>query len=128
VLYESPHRIRETLHDLALACGGTRECVLCRELTKKFETILRGTLGDLDANSSESEIRGEFTLVLEPGHAQSITPVFPSLEKEISRLRGMDLPVKTVAAILAQYVGLSKSEVYDIILKFENAKGEFQGE
>lgn len=122
VLYESPHRIRETLHDLAQACGGTRECVLCRELTKKFETIFRGSLGDLDTNSSESEIRGEFTLVLEPARAQAITPVFPALEKEISRLRAMDLPVKTVAAILAPYSGLSKSEVYEIILKFEKSR------
>lgn len=128
VLYESPHRIRETLHDLAISCGGTRECVVCRELTKKFETVLWGALGDLDENSSESEIRGEFTLVLAPAPARTITPVFPALEKEILRLRGMDLPVKTVAAILAPYAGISKSEVYEIILKFEKSEGKFQGE
>ena len=119
VLYESPHRIRETLHDLAQILGNDRECVLCREITKKFETITRGTLGDLDANSSESEIRGEFTLVLSPGLPAGEKPVFPALEKEISRLRSLDLPVKTVAAILSPYTGLSKSELYEIILKFE---------
>jgi len=119
VLYESPHRIRETLHDLALILGNDRECVLCREITKKFETITRGTLGDLDANSSESEIRGEFTLVLGPGHRTGEKPEFPALENEIMRLRSLDLPVKTVATILAPYAGMSKSEVYEIILKFE---------
>ncbi|MBU1242774.1 16S rRNA (cytidine(1402)-2'-O)-methyltransferase [Myxococcota bacterium] len=119
VLYESPHRIRETLHDLALILGNDRECVLCREITKKFETITRGTLGDLDANSSESEIRGEFTLVLGPGRRTGEKPEFPALENEITRLRSLDLPVKTVATILAPYAGMSKSEVYEIILKFE---------
>jgi len=119
VLYESPHRIRETLHDLATILGNDRECVLCREITKKFETITRGTLGDLDANSSESEIRGEFTLVLGPGRRTGEKPEFPALENEISRLRSLDLPVKTVATILAPYAGMSKSEVYEIILKFE---------
>ncbi len=119
VLYESPHRIRETLHDLAQILGTDRECVLCREITKKFETIVAGTLGDLDANSSESEIRGEFTLVIAPGAPAVEKPVFPALENEIFRLRSMDLPVKTVASILAPYAGMSKSEVYEIILKIE---------
>ncbi|PKN45387.1 MAG: 16S rRNA (cytidine(1402)-2'-O)-methyltransferase [Deltaproteobacteria bacterium HGW-Deltaproteobacteria-17] len=119
VLYESPHRIRETLHDLARILGNDRECVLCREITKKFETITRGTLGDLDANSSESEIRGEFTLVLAPGRRTGEKPEFPALENEIIRLRSLDLPVKTVATILAPYAGMTKSEVYEIILKIE---------
>ncbi len=128
VLYESPHRIRETLHDLAEACGGSRECVLCRELTKKFETIRCAPLGDLDRDSSESEIRGEFTLVLAPAPRQAEKPQFPALEKEISRLRELGLPVKTVAAVLAPYAGISRSEVYDIILKFEKDQGKLQGE
>ncbi len=128
VLYESPHRIRETLSDLAEVLGTQRRCVICREISKKFETISHGSLGALRDNSSESEIRGEFTLVLEPVPPPPSTMKFPSIEREIARLRSLDLPVRTVAAILAPWTGKTKSEVYEIILDFEKKHMELQGE
>jgi len=128
VLYESPHRLRQTLSDLALTLGNERKCVLCREWTKRFETILDGTLGEMDRNSSKIEIRGEITLVIEPAPKQRETLDIHLMEKEISRLRAMNLSVRTVAEVLSPWVGVSKSQLYEIILKFEKEKEKLQGE
>ncbi|NMD72176.1 16S rRNA (cytidine(1402)-2'-O)-methyltransferase [Bacillus sp. DNRA2] len=64
LLYESPHRLKETLQ-LLLEVLGNREIVLCRELTKKFEEFIRGTIEEAIAWSNKDEIRGEFCLVIE---------------------------------------------------------------
>ena len=64
LFYEAPHRIKETLKDMELTLGN-RRIVLARELTKKFEEFLRGTLTEAVAWSQSEEIRGEFCIVLE---------------------------------------------------------------
>ncbi|MFA1740573.1 16S rRNA (cytidine(1402)-2'-O)-methyltransferase [Lysinibacillus fusiformis] len=64
LLYEAPHRLKETLKDME-AILGNRRIVLARELTKKFEEFLRGTLAEAIEWSQTEEIRGEFCLVLE---------------------------------------------------------------
>jgi 16S rRNA (cytidine1402-2'-O)-methyltransferase len=60
VLYEAPHRIARTLADLATACGDDRPAAVCRELTKLYEEVVRGTLGDIEIG----EPRGEYVIVL----------------------------------------------------------------
>ncbi|OIK08786.1 16S rRNA (cytidine(1402)-2'-O)-methyltransferase [Bacillus sp. MUM 13] len=64
IIYESPHRLKETLKSM-LGILGNRKIVLCRELTKKFEEFIRGTIEEALAWAEESEIRGEFCLVIE---------------------------------------------------------------
>lgn len=64
VFYEAPHRIKETLKDLELMFGN-RRITLARELTKKFEEFLRGTIEEAITWANESEIRGEFCIVIE---------------------------------------------------------------
>ncbi|NKE07842.1 16S rRNA (cytidine(1402)-2'-O)-methyltransferase [Mesobacillus selenatarsenatis] len=64
VLYESPHRLKETL-SLMLVGLGDRKIVLCRELTKKYEEFLRGTISEALAWAEAEEVRGEFVLVIE---------------------------------------------------------------
>ncbi|MEW8971052.1 MAG: 16S rRNA (cytidine(1402)-2'-O)-methyltransferase [Mesobacillus sp.] len=64
VLYESPHRLKETLL-LMLDGLGDRKIVLCREMTKKYEEFLRGTIAEALAWAESEEIRGEFVLVIE---------------------------------------------------------------
>ena len=60
VLYEAPHRIQRTLADLRAACGDDRPVAVCRELTKLYEEVVRGTLGDVAID----EPRGEYVIVL----------------------------------------------------------------
>jgi len=63
ILYEAPHRLLRTLTDL-LTFLGEREIAVCRELTKKFEEISRGTLSELISEFSHRKILGEFVLII----------------------------------------------------------------
>lgn len=60
VLYEAPHRIARTLEDLRHACGDDRQVAVCRELTKLYEEVIRGTLAEIEIG----EPRGEYVIVL----------------------------------------------------------------
>ncbi len=64
ILYESPHRFGKTLHDIAEILGD-RRLVVARELTKKFEEILRGTPGEIRESLGERKIRGELVILVE---------------------------------------------------------------
>jgi 16S rRNA (cytidine1402-2'-O)-methyltransferase len=64
ILYESPHRLKETLKELHLALGN-RQIVICRELTKKFEEFIRGSLEEVLEWAETGEIRGEFCVMVE---------------------------------------------------------------
>jgi len=70
IFYESPHRLRETLVLMAEILGKYRNIVLCRELTKKFEEFIRGNLSEAVTWVENSEIRGEFCLIVEGGDGQ----------------------------------------------------------
>ncbi|MFA6422924.1 MAG: 16S rRNA (cytidine(1402)-2'-O)-methyltransferase [Patescibacteria group bacterium] len=64
VFYESPHRVIKTLEDLAMYFSAERPIVICRELTKQFEEIFRGTIEEAQKYFNESKIRGEFVFVV----------------------------------------------------------------
>ena len=70
VLYESPHRLLRLLEELVLYLGAERSMVIARELTKRFEEVIRGTASTLLATFRERAVRGEFTLVV-AGSSQS---------------------------------------------------------
>lgn len=71
LLYESPHRLKETLQSISDVLGN-RKIVLCRELTKKFEEFLRGSVNDAIEWSINEEIRGEFVIVLEGASEEEV--------------------------------------------------------
>ena len=73
VLYESPHRLLRTLNDL-LKYFGDREIAIARELTKKFEEIVRGKISFAIQHFTKNKIRGEFVLVVEGLAATSASP------------------------------------------------------
>jgi 16S rRNA (cytidine1402-2'-O)-methyltransferase len=122
VLFEAPHRLADALADMAAVLGPTRRAVVCRELTKTYEEVVRGTLPELVAWASGG-VRGEVTLVLEgaPEHAVELTP------GELVRLVGVreaaGLTRKEALAAVASETGLPKRDVYDAVVK---AKAEPQ--
>ena len=69
IVYESPHRLKETLKHMHEILGD-RQIVLCRELTKKFEEFIRGTLSEAMKWAAENEVRGEFCLIIEGAQEQ----------------------------------------------------------
>ena len=68
IFYESPHKIGRTLKDLAEAFGAERKASLSREISKKFEETLRGTLTELAEIAEKRNLKGEMVLVIEGHH------------------------------------------------------------
>lgn len=64
IFYEAPHRLKKTLKNLLTQLGGDRQAALCRELTKKHEEFVRGTLDQVNEWANSTEIRGEFVIIV----------------------------------------------------------------
>lgn len=110
VFYEAPHRVLETLDALVAACGGARPAVVARELTKRFETIYRGSLAELRAQlgSAAHGQRGEFVLLV-GGCAQNVE------EREVERVLAAALAEtdqRTAVRIAARLTGRGRNELY----------------
>jgi len=77
VFYESPKRVSDLLGDLAQDWGGSREAVVCRELTKKFEEVSRGTLEALAAAFADRDPKGEIVVLVAPAGRRRATTRSP---------------------------------------------------
>jgi 16S rRNA (cytidine1402-2'-O)-methyltransferase len=121
VFYESPHRVVESVAAMASVFGDARHLIICRELTKKFETIVRLKLSDavawLEADSNNQ--RGEFVLVLsEPAthaHLEAEAAETAELERTLKILLAA-LPLKQAVAIAVEITGEKKNRVYEMAL------------
>ena len=117
VFYEAPHRMKETLKDLHLVLGN-RKITLARELTKKFEEFLRGTIEEAIEWATSSEIRGEFVIILE-GNANPPEEVDETYWADMSLAEHVDYIIeetginsKEAIKEVAKLRGLSKRDVY----------------
>jgi 16S rRNA (cytidine1402-2'-O)-methyltransferase len=113
VLYEAPHRIRETLEDIVAILGPERPVAIARELTKVHEEFIRGTAAQVRDLLQGREIKGEITLIIGAGSAPPTIASESTLAqrlKEIMRERNLD--EKTALKILAKERGLKRSEAY----------------
>ena len=111
VLYESGPRLAASLRDLAAGLGA-REAAICRELTKKFEEIRRGTLAQLAAHYSEaSEPKGEIVIVVAPPAAEAKTISSDALDTKLTAALKM-LSVKDAADAVVAETGMKRREVY----------------
>jgi 16S rRNA (cytidine1402-2'-O)-methyltransferase len=108
VFFEAPHRMRETLLDIAALGGGERPLLVCRELSKRFETLSFGSVGELLAAGVVLD-RGEFTCILAPTEAAE-----PSLEAADAVLATLlaELPPGQAARLAAKISGASRAELY----------------
>ena len=117
ILYEAPHRVAETVQDLAERYGGAREIVIARELTKKFEEIARLPLAAAAEWLAAAPHRqqGEFVLVLGPATAQ------PGVdETEAERVLAVlleALPASEAAKLAARITGASRKALYEQALR-----------
>jgi 16S rRNA (cytidine1402-2'-O)-methyltransferase len=124
VFFEAPHRIAESLADLAAAMGSEREAVIAREITKAHETIYRGTLAQLAerAQSEANLARGEITLVVHGASPAEKRGETLQLER-VAMLLAKELPPGKAAALAAQITGTRRSDAYALIVG-EGDKGE----
>ena len=119
IIYEAPHRVLSFLEALKELVEKDREITLCRELTKQFETIRRGPVGEIcDWVASDSnQRRGELVLVLSPvAQSSSWTDKDEALAKSLLT----ELPVSRVAKIMAAHTGLKRQELYALLEAMNN--------
>jgi 16S rRNA (cytidine1402-2'-O)-methyltransferase len=110
VFYESPKRILASLKDMIEVYGAGRAVSVCRELTKKFEEVVRGSLQDaVDNFAARESIKGEIVVVLGPPIAKEISEddITAALENALGKMR-----VKDAANTVAEQFNLPRKEVY----------------
>lgn len=114
VLYESPKRVAACLADMASVLGGTRSAALCRELTKKFEEIRRGTLAELAADLAAAPLKGEIVLVVDRASSPAVSE--SDLESDL-RTALQSHSVRDAAELVAKMHGAPRRGVYQMALK-----------
>jgi 16S rRNA (cytidine1402-2'-O)-methyltransferase len=124
VFYEAPHRIRETLGDMTLSFGAARAAAIARELTKKFETVYRGTLADLAGLAGQDEHldRGEIVLIV----AGAASTAKSTNDAEADRLLGIlvaELPASQAAKLAAQICGRGRRELFERAVALQKRGG-----
>jgi len=118
IFYEAPHRILETLHDMANVFGGEREVVMARELTKTFETIKGDKVADLAAWVAQdtNQQRGEIVLLVHGAAKQEAGDITPE-QMRVMDILLEELPVKQAASLGAKLTGLKKNFLYQWALE-----------
>jgi 16S rRNA (cytidine1402-2'-O)-methyltransferase len=115
VLFEAPHRIADTLADCVRVLGAERRAAVARELTKVFETVYRGSLGELAARAAAEEDfrRGEITVVIAGAEALPVADAAQRdlLERVLQQALEY-LPASKAAALAAAVSGGSREEAY----------------
>jgi 16S rRNA (cytidine1402-2'-O)-methyltransferase len=123
VFYEAPHRLQESLADLVQVFGAERHAAIVREITKKFESAYRGTLGALAqrAASDPDMSRGEIVLVV---NGAGPPPTASDVEADgLLRALLAELPVSQAARIAARISGRPRKELYDRALALGPPQG-----
>lgn len=115
VFYESPHRVYECVLDMLAIFGADRELCLARELSKRYETTLRSTIGGilelLDQDPNQQ--RGELVLVLAGAEQKPIE----GQAEQVLKILMDELPLKQAASLTAGITGESKNHLYELGLK-----------
>ena len=120
VFYESPHRIAEALADAAAVLGGTRPAAICRELTKKFEEVLTGTLEELAAVAAERGLKGEIVFLVARGDSPNIREI--DVDSALAVALRTD-SVRDAADRVARETGLKRRDVYQRALQLSKEAG-----
>ena len=133
VFYEAPHRIKDTLLVIKEIIGD-RRIVIARELTKKFEEIIRGNLSSVIDTLSSKEVKGEITVVLEGERASKKEAIFSVqdfgseevLEKEIQNYLKQGYYNKDIVSLITEEYHLSKKWVYEKVLELRKIRKDIE--
>ena len=119
VFYESPKRLAAMLGDAAEVLGGDRSAAYCRELTKKFEEVQRGTLAGLVERTRSLTVKGEVVVLIDRATSGSVNQ-----DDIVSALRGalQSMSVCDASETVAQAYGLPKRKIYQMALEFDKEK------
>ena len=114
IIYESPHRLKKLLKELNDFCGGDREIMVARELTKKFEEHIGNNINEVINFFNDKDILGEITIVVR-GIKRDLVPDKLIIKKDLNDLISAGLSLSAASKYLAKKNGLKKSEIYNMI-------------
>ena len=120
VLYESVHRIRESVAEIAKVFGDDREAFIGRELTKLHEQCVHATLGELTAQLQDGTIpeKGEFVLIIAGAAVAPASAI--DVDRLLAELAAL-LPAKEAARVAASASGLRRNDLYQRLLDLKKA-------
>ncbi len=115
IIYESPKRLRKLLKELLEFCGGDREIIVARELTKKFEEHVGNNINNVIEFFRDKDIIGEITIVIKGIKKREYNPNKSIIKKDLNDLIDAGLSLSAASKYLAKKNGLKKSEIYNLI-------------
>ncbi|HJQ86857.1 MAG TPA: 16S rRNA (cytidine(1402)-2'-O)-methyltransferase [Propionibacteriaceae bacterium] len=121
IFFEAPHRVAATLSAMALAFGGDRRGAVCRELTKTYEEVRRGTLQEL-AEWAASDVRGEVTLVV-GGSTQPVADLHSAAEEALGLAAG-GMKLRAAIAHVSRQHGVAKNALYELALNMQHSRAD----
>ena len=121
IFYESPKRLTKVFNDLIAIMGENRRAVIARELTKKFEQIISGTLGELYALTQKENLKGELVVLLDRPLSTSLTDT--DIRAQLSVVLDK-MSLKDASNFVAAAHGLSKRYVYSLALSIRDVSEE----
>ncbi|GAB4853199.1 hypothetical protein Ancab_017386 [Ancistrocladus abbreviatus] len=118
ILFVPPHKLLQFLEETSSIFGGSRRCVIAREMTKIHEEFWRGTLGQAKQVFSAFQPRGEITLLIE-GHAHSTTETSTEshVEEELRGLITSGHSLSMAVKLVAEATSMKRKEIYSLALK-----------
>ena len=116
VFFEAPHRLGDSLGDAVTVFGTERRGAICREMTKRYEETIRGTLTELSTWADTHEVLGEITLVIGGAVADSAAMTADEMVARVSEFEGAGMDRKGAIASVAQEFGIAKRIVYAAVV------------
>jgi 16S rRNA (cytidine1402-2'-O)-methyltransferase len=116
VFFEAPHRLADSLADAVSVFGADRLGAICREMTKRYEETIRGTMNELLTWASSNEILGEITLVIAGAVADSASLTASDMVARVREFEAAGMDRKTAIATVAEEFGIAKRLVYAAVV------------
>ncbi|MCL0330301.1 16S rRNA (cytidine(1402)-2'-O)-methyltransferase [Apilactobacillus sp. TMW 2.2457] len=120
IIYESPYRLKKTLSNMCEVLGNSRQAVVCRELTKKFEEFNRGKLSELLNWATENTPRGEFLIIVD-GNSEDVNDnendtflTKMSINEQVDYFISKDMKTNDAIKKVAKMHGVKKQEIYNL--------------
>jgi len=117
IVFEAPHRISESLESMIKSFGENRQAVICRELTKNYEEVVRGDLSELLTWSESKVMLGEFTIVIAPYDPSEQAINYQDVVDAVSRYESAGITRKEAIASAAKELRIRKRKVFDIMVE-----------
>lgn len=120
IYFEAPHRIIESLQDAISAFGADRQAVICREMSKQYEEVVRGSLNELLQWSEAKEILGEITVVVSGFNPQEREINQDAIIENVLRYESSGMSRKEAMAEVAKSYGIAKRTVFDVMVAYKS--------